>query len=82
MLSYDTYYYRDLQESGAAVEVVPWCNVEAMGRALVALSHDRDRLTKAIERGVAFARQSTQEIWLQKRLTWTRQALRGETISV
>ena len=82
VLSYDTYYYRDLQESGAAVEVVPWGNVEAMGRALVALSHDRDRLTKAIERGVAFARQNTQEIWLQKRLTWTRQALRGETISV
>ena len=66
VLAYDTYYYRDLQESGAAVEVVPWRNVEAMGRALVALFQDRDRLTKAIEHGVAFARQNTQEILAPK----------------
>jgi glycosyltransferase involved in cell wall biosynthesis len=81
VLAYDTYYYRDLQASGAAVEVVPWRDVEAMGRALVMLFQDRDRLTLAIERGVAFARQNTQEIWLQRRLTWTRQALQGGTIT-
>jgi glycosyltransferase involved in cell wall biosynthesis len=69
-LAFDTYYYRELLESGAG-RVVPWPDVEAMGRELVRLDRERQEVAQMIENAVAFARSNTQEIWLERRLAWT-----------
>jgi len=71
VVAYDTYYYAELRDLGAGVACVPWEDVDALAGALVELSHDRDRLGQLIERGFAFARANTQEIWLDRRAAWT-----------
>jgi glycosyltransferase involved in cell wall biosynthesis len=72
ILSYDTYYYRELAELGAPVETVPWRDTDALGDRLVQLDGDRARIAEMIRNGVAFARENTQESWLERRVTWTR----------
>jgi glycosyltransferase involved in cell wall biosynthesis len=72
IVSYDTYYYAELAAMGAPVTLVPWCDVEALGRKLAALAADRQRLGPMILAAVAFARENTQEKWLDQRIDWTR----------
>jgi glycosyltransferase involved in cell wall biosynthesis len=69
-VAFDTYYYRELLESGAG-RVVPWPEVEAMGQMLVHLEKNRDEVADMIENAVGFARSNTQEIWLERRQAWT-----------
>jgi glycosyltransferase involved in cell wall biosynthesis len=69
-LAFDTYYYRQLLESGAGA-IVAWPDVDAMTRSLIALERNRDNIVKMVENAVAFARVNTQEVWLERRLTWT-----------
>ena len=69
-LAFDTYYYRELLESGAG-QIVPWIDVEAMAQAIVELDRNREQLVSMIERSVRYARVNTQEIWLKRRLAWT-----------
>jgi glycosyltransferase involved in cell wall biosynthesis len=69
-LAFDTYYYRELLESGAG-QIVPWLDVEAMAQAIVELDRDRQQLASMVERSVAYAKANTQEIWLERRLSWT-----------
>jgi glycosyltransferase involved in cell wall biosynthesis len=69
-LAFDTYYYRELLESGAG-RTVPWLDVDAMARALIELEADREKLVGMIEQSVAYARVNTQEIWLDRRFAWT-----------
>jgi glycosyltransferase involved in cell wall biosynthesis len=69
-LGFDTYYYRQLLESGAGV-VVPWCDVEAMTRSLIRLATNRQEIVQMANNAVEFARLNTQEIWLNRRLEWT-----------
>ncbi len=73
-LAYDTYYYQQLTESGAG-KVVPWLNGEAMAEAIRQFAENRELLVTMIEKAVNYARQNTQEIWLERRLTWTMQAV-------
>ncbi|HTW80476.1 MAG TPA: glycosyltransferase [Terracidiphilus sp.] len=69
-LAFDTYYYRELLESGAG-QTVPWLDVEAMAHAIVDLHGNRERLATMMENAVAYARANTQEIWLDRRMAWT-----------
>jgi glycosyltransferase involved in cell wall biosynthesis len=69
-LAFDTYYYRELLESGAG-RTVPWLDVEAMAQAIVELDRNREQLVKMVERSVAYASANTQEVWLERRLAWT-----------
>jgi glycosyltransferase involved in cell wall biosynthesis len=78
VLAYDTYYYRELVTAGAAVEVVPWLDIEAMGRSIADLSQDRERLSSLLRKGVEFARSNTQEAWLDRRVRWTEELFQGE----
>jgi len=71
VVAYDTAYYRELSAAGAAVEVVPWLDLDAMGRSILELGRDRARLASSIRRGVEFARSNTQEMWLDRRVGWT-----------
>lgn len=69
-LAFDTYYYRELLESGAG-RTVPWPDVSAMATAIVDLERNREQLVAMVEHSVAYARANTQEIWLERRFAWT-----------
>jgi glycosyltransferase involved in cell wall biosynthesis len=69
-VAFDTYYYRELMESGAG-RVVPWPDVEAMGKMLVDLAANREEVATMAENAVVFARSNTQEIWLERRSAGT-----------
>ena len=71
VLAYDTYYYEELKDAGAGVELVPWRDEKELGQRILALADDRMKLAGLIEKGIAFARENTQEIWLERRLAWT-----------
>jgi glycosyltransferase involved in cell wall biosynthesis len=71
LLAYDTYYYRELSAAGACVELAPWSRAEALGKALAELCVDRPRLGAMMQRNVEFARDNTQDIWLERRVRWT-----------
>lgn len=71
VLAFDTYYYRDLAEQEAGVEVVPWPDHQAMATSMVRLAGDRPRLAELAQRGFAFAAANTQEDWLRRRADWT-----------
>src|SRR5579862_1397064 len=68
-LAFDTYYYRELLESGAG-RVVPWPEVGAMVAMLVHLDKNRAEVAEMVEHAVAFAGSNTQEIWLERRQAW------------
>jgi glycosyltransferase involved in cell wall biosynthesis len=69
-LAFDTYYYRELLESGAG-RTVPWPNVSAMAQAIVTLERNREEMVSMAEHSVEYARANTQEIWLERRFAWT-----------
>ena len=75
IVAYDTCYYRELKAAGCGVEVVPWGDAAALGQRIVGLCHDRVHLAQLIADGVKFAHDNTQEIWLDRRTQWTRDAM-------
>jgi glycosyltransferase involved in cell wall biosynthesis len=74
IVAYDTYYYKDLEITGA-VKTVPWLSTQAMADMIVALTDDREELKSMIVKSREFAINNTQEIWLNKRLEWTKEFL-------
>lgn len=79
LLAYDSYYYKELATAGGAVELVPWPDHTAMGQRLFDLCRDRSRLADLICKGVNFAHKNTQEIWLDRRVQWTKELFAGVT---
>ncbi len=78
VLAFDIEYYRDLATASGAVVLSPWEDVGALAEAIVSLDRDRARLAAAARRGVAFARENTADIWLERRVAWTLEML-GKT---
>jgi glycosyltransferase involved in cell wall biosynthesis len=72
VIAYDTYYYRELALAGAPVVVVPWLAKDALGQKIADTVADRSTLVSNMEQAVQFAQQNTQEIWLNRRIDWTR----------
>jgi glycosyltransferase involved in cell wall biosynthesis len=70
ILAFNTYYYKELESSGA-VETVPWLSVNKMADKIVYFSTNKERLIGMSKNAVDFAKQNTQEIWLDRRLDWT-----------
>jgi glycosyltransferase involved in cell wall biosynthesis len=70
VLAFDTSYYADLAKSGAVV-TVPWPSVDALAERIEAFGRDKRALAPMAQKGVAFARENTQEIWLERRVRWT-----------
>jgi len=72
LIAYDTYYYRDLAAMTDSVALVPWLDQEALASAIVTLAHDRKRLCNMMEQSRTASFANTQEIWLDRRVEWTR----------
>ncbi len=73
IVAYNTYYYRELAAAGGGVDIVPWRDTRALGQALLRLHGDRAKLVARMRQSLAFARDNTQDIWLDRRLAWTRE---------
>lgn len=74
ILAFDTYYYRDLEETGAVI-TVPWPSIEQMGDKIAEMNDNRNILVEMMPKAVAFAHGNTQEIWLNRRLQWTKELM-------
>ncbi len=72
ILAYDTYYYRELHDSGAPVLLVPWLDPGAMAQAISQLANNRQLLADLLRQARAYAVPNTQESWLDRRTQWTR----------
>ncbi|WP_448602886.1 glycosyltransferase family 4 protein [Thermoleptolyngbya sp.] len=70
ILAFDTYYYKDLSLTGA-VDTVAWPSVEEMSQKISYYSKNRGLLADMAVRAVEFAKQNTQEEWLERRFAWT-----------
>jgi len=74
IVAFDTYYYRQLAAAGAAT-AVPWPSVEALADRLAELERERATLVRMSRQALRFARENTQEIWIERRVGWTRRFL-------
>jgi glycosyltransferase involved in cell wall biosynthesis len=72
VLAYDTQYYKELESLGAPVALVPWGRVAALADRLLELERGRQQLGELLQKAVSFAADNTQEIWLERRVDWTR----------
>jgi glycosyltransferase involved in cell wall biosynthesis len=72
IVAFDIDYYVDLRERSGAVALVPWLDAEALVIQILALDRDRDELAKMAQLGRNFAKENTQEVWLDRRAAWTR----------
>lgn len=77
IVAYNTYYYEELKAAGAPVITVPWSDEKALGEAIAEAARDRKALAERLRQAVAFARENTQEIWLDRRVEWTRALFGG-----
>jgi glycosyltransferase involved in cell wall biosynthesis len=74
IVAYDTYYYKDLETIGT-VKTVPWLSTHAMADMIIALLDDSEQLKVMVKNSREFAINNTQDIWLNKRLEWTKEFL-------
>jgi glycosyltransferase involved in cell wall biosynthesis len=77
VLAFDIEYFRSLRDLSGAVELAAWPDPSSLAEQLIALDRDRARIAEMSRRAVAFARDNTQRIWLQRRIEWTNAALSG-----
>jgi len=73
LCAYDTDYYLTLAKFGPMVRVSPWLDVDAMAETIANLAKDPNALANAQIEARRFAEENTQEIWLEKRLMWTKE---------
>lgn len=81
ILAFGIRYYEDLERESGAVRTVPWPDVEALAREMLAMHADREALCAMARAGVQFARSNTQRVWLERRLTWTRALLEPQPLT-
>jgi glycosyltransferase involved in cell wall biosynthesis len=71
VVAFDIAYFVSLAELSGAVSLAKWPEPQSLAREIVALDEDRDRLAAMSRSAVTFARANTQEIWLDRRRSWT-----------
>jgi glycosyltransferase involved in cell wall biosynthesis len=74
IIAYDTYYYKDLANTGT-VKTVSWLSTNAMADKIVELSSEPKIVKDMIVACRFFAVNNTQKVWLDKRLAWTKEFL-------
>ncbi|MEM7620462.1 MAG: glycosyltransferase [Pseudomonadota bacterium] len=81
ILAYDIAYYDDLKDTSGAVITSPWPNVEKMAETMITCDQNRQKLIKMTRAAVEFAHQNTQDIWLDRRVKWTKAICEDESLS-
>lgn len=75
IVSFDTAYFRDLQQESGAVALASWPDSDSLAAAIVALAEDRGLLASMAKNAVRFAATNTQDAWLHRRSEWSRRYL-------
>lgn len=75
ILAFDIRYYKDLESESKAVATATWPDPEALADAMIRLDADRKRLAAMARAGIAFAKENTQQVWLDRRIEWTLELL-------
>lgn len=70
VVAFDISYFRDVAQASGAVALARWPDPALLAEVLCSLSGDRGRLVDMARCGVAFARDNTQAVWLQRRAAW------------
>lgn len=70
ILAFDISYFRDLARDSGAVMLAAWPDAKSVADKLLTLNNDRRRLSVMAQRGLDFAAQNTQSVWLDRRLEW------------
>jgi glycosyltransferase involved in cell wall biosynthesis len=79
ILAFDISYFKDLAEFSGAVALASWPSAEEMAKQIVSLSADRTRVSEMALRGLSFAHENTQQVWLERRMDWLLLYMLGET---
>ena len=77
IIAYDTYYYRDLSTSNAVL-LSPWNDIPELARTINDFALDSDTRRRVARSALLFAKNNTQDIWLDKRKNWIRDFLKVE----
>ena len=72
VLAFDTLFYRSMADTGV-VETVEWPSIDALAARIEHYCAQREELAALVARAPEVARENTQEIWLDKRVRWTRE---------
>jgi glycosyltransferase involved in cell wall biosynthesis len=75
ILAFDIDYYKTLAEASGAVVLASWPEIESLAEQLRNLDGDRSGIREMVGKAVAFARDNSQDIWLERRIEWTLEAL-------
>lgn len=75
MVAFDIDYFKNLAEKSGAVALAQWPSPDSLAETLRGLARDRQAVARMARKAVAFARANTQEIWLDRRLAWTKEAI-------
>jgi len=70
LVAFDISYFCDLAQASGAVALARWPEPAQLAEVLCALSEDRRRIADMARSGVAFARDNTQAVWLERRAEW------------
>lgn len=73
-VAYDTYYYVDMAKTGAVI-TVPWRDTTAMANAIIESTQNRRINSDMMVNARNFALENTQDVWLEKRLSWMQEAI-------
>ncbi len=73
IVAFDITYFSDLERASGAVALARWPDPAALASQFEQLALDRPRLAAMCRRAVDFARDNTQDHWLQTRTRWMRE---------
>lgn len=79
ILAFDISYFRDLARCSGAVALAAWPDPRSLAERLSALERDRREIAAMAQRGLAFAADNTQAIWLRRRQEWVEAVIPMET---
>jgi glycosyltransferase involved in cell wall biosynthesis len=74
IVAFDVDYNKTLSETSGAVAIASWPEPASLADQLLNLDKDRSRIVEMSRKAVAFARENSQDFWLQQRLRWTFEA--------
>lgn len=74
VIAFDITYFKDLEAASGAVMTTPWADATGLADAFARLQADRSELVRMSRAAVQFARENTQDIWLDRRVEWMRAA--------
>lgn len=72
ILAFNTEFYSSLHEATGLVDVVPWPSTQDLAERIGYYADHRAELARMTRMTTRVAKENTQELWLERRVRWTR----------